>query len=299
MIAAEGEMLIAKREVWNYPKAANIWVGKYRHSHNLLHWHYDCELIYTESGCIDVFCEKETYRLTAGEALYIDGGTMHRMTAQDDNTTLIVIIFDYNIIKPYTGNLRLVSPRLKGKYDIPAAYCRVRDVLLGREPYCGAEAAAQIMTLMAAVYRGEQAAPRQDVDETTHRFMALLETVSEKYQFFTFGDAVAFMGMSESYFSRYFRKTAGVTFSQYLNYLRVGHAIDLLHDKKSRSMTEIADLCGFYTIRNFNRVFRETTGYSPRELPANFRMEDKLFYPSAASFNPTLPDCVLLESAGG
>ena len=50
--------MLAKREIWKYPEEAHVWVGKYRNSHNLLHWHYDCEFVYVERGSIDVFCEK-------------------------------------------------------------------------------------------------------------------------------------------------------------------------------------------------------------------------------------------------
>ena len=291
--------MIAKREIRNYPKSAKVWVGKYRHSHNLLHWHYDCELLYVESGKIDVFCRKQLHTLTRGEALYVDRGQVHYMTAEDENTTLVVIIFDYEILRPYMGNVGLAEPVLKGDYNIPEVYRRMRDILLKKEPFYGAEATAEIMRLMSRIFRGETVVPREAEDETEHRFISLLEHAADNFRFFTFADAVAYMGMSDSYFSRYFKGATGITFSQYLNYLRVEHAVEMLQTEKDASMTEIADRCGFGTIRSFNRVFRATTGYSPRELPAEYRMTEDFIYPSSASFDPTLHDCELLESAHG
>ena len=62
--------MIAKREIWRYPEEAKVWVGKYRNSHNLLHWHYDCEFVYVEKGSVDIFCEKKKHSLHQGEALF-------------------------------------------------------------------------------------------------------------------------------------------------------------------------------------------------------------------------------------
>ena len=58
-------------------------------------------------------------------------------------------------------------------------------------------------------------------------------------------------------------------------------------------MTEISIACGFGTIRNFNRVFKEFTGYSPKKLPENyvfynFKDNDK------KDFDPTLNCTVVL-----
>ena len=36
------------------------------------------------------------------------------------------------------------------------------------------------------------------------------------------------------------------------------------------SVTDIAIRCGFDTIRNFNRVFRSITGFSPKKLPRSY-----------------------------
>ena len=76
--------MLAKHEVWKYQGAERVWVGKYKNSHNLPHWHYDCELLYVEEGEIDVFCEKKNYRLTRGDALFVANGQVHYMHAQPD-----------------------------------------------------------------------------------------------------------------------------------------------------------------------------------------------------------------------
>ncbi len=288
--------MIAKREVWNYAPSVKVWVGKYKNSQNLLHWHYDCELLYVEKGEIDVFCERKMHTLVTGEMLYVDSGQVHYMHAKDPSTTLIVIVFDYETLRVHLGDVRLASPKLAHSYPVPEIYRELRDILLRKQPFYGLEAACKVMQLMLAVFRSEEVVPRGTTSQTSRRFMSLLEELSEKYAYYTFSDAASFMGMSESYFSRYFRTTTGTTFSQYLNYVRTNRAIELIHGGEDLSMTEISLRCGFGTIRNFNRIFRELTGYSPKNIPPDYLISDSFVYPSTAPFNPTLYDCELIEA---
>lgn len=288
--------MIAKREIWKYPEDAKVWVGKYRNSHNLLHWHYDCEFIYTEQGSIDVFCEKKTHHLVKGEALFTDSGQIHYQRACEPDTVLIVIVFDYSIIRPFLENYQLATPKLYRSYPIPEYYARLRSVLRDRKPFYGEEARCAVSEMMIEVFRGEQLVHRIGNDRTEETFKNLLEDMQERFAEYTFEEAVRFMGISDAYFSRYFKSVTGSTFSQYLNYLRTDSAVKLLRSGKNLTMTEIADKCGFATIRNFNRIFRELTGNSPSRMPADYELSEKYTYPSEKAFNPTLYDCELIES---
>ncbi len=288
--------MIAKREVWNYSPETRVWAGKYRNSHNLLHWHYDCELLYVERGSIDVFCERKKHSLVKGQALYVDSEQVHYMQAKEKNTVLIVIIFDCNIVKSFLGERRLASPVLEKSYPIPAFYARLRDLLLKKPPYYGTEAALLVARLLLDIFRNETVRDRAEEDRTEQSFRRLLEEINEKYEYYTFADAAQFMGMSDAYFSRFFHASAGVTFSQHLNFVRTAAAVDLLHSDDPPSVTEIASRCGFGTIRNFNRIFKELTGHSPTRLPKDYVLDEKFSYPSSETFNPTVYDCELIES---
>ena len=290
--------MIARREIWDYKNDGQVWVGKYRNSHNLLHWHPDCELLFVERGKIDVFCECKTHTLTPAQALFIDSEQVHYMQAVDPNTVLIVIIFDYELIRGFAGRYRLTSPVLTREYHIPEIYGALRAVLTRKQPFFGAEAAAKVRSLMIEIFRGEQIEEKSKADNrTSQSFKRLLEEINANYRFIAFEDAASFMGMSPAYFSRYFRKATGITFSQQLNLVRCDAAVSLIKEGGERSMTEIADLCGFGTIRNFNRIFKQLTGYAPRDLPHGFTFNERFSYPSENTFNPTLYDCELIETS--
>ena len=123
----------------------------------------------------------------------------------------------------------------------------------------------------------------------------LLAEIEKDYCYITFSDAASFMGLSEPYFSRFFRKISGMTFSRYLNTVRLEHAIAMLQDPTQKlSVTEVASRCGFDTIRHFNRVFRDITGMTPRELPQNYVPDFKPICRIEDAFNPTLQSSELL-----
>ena len=104
---------------------------------------------------------------------------------------------------------------------------------------------------------------------TLERFKALLTEIENNIEIYNFSAAAEFMYVNPSYFSRLFVKQMGVTFSQYLNHVRINKAISLLQSKQPLSITQISSLCGFSTIRNFNKTFKKLTGYSPKSLPKN------------------------------
>lgn len=288
--------MLAKHEVWKYSGAGKVWVGKYKNSHNLLHWHYDCELLYVENGAIDVFCDKRSHSLTRGQALFVDSGQVHYMHAKTTDTVLAVFIFDHSLVKKLTESVQLASPLLAGDYGLPRVYERIRRELTDKDVFYDAAAACEIVELMIAIYRREQLTLRAESGTTAEAFKKLLTEIGEKYEFYSFNDAADFMGMSRAYFSRFFHNVAGMTFSQYLNYVRIDNAVRMIRAEKSAPVTEIASRCGFATIRNFNRTFKELTGYSPKRLPQGFALDEKFSHKGAESFNPTLTDCVLIES---
>lgn len=59
-----------------------------------------------------------------------------------------------------------------------------------------------------------------------------------------------------------FREQLGMTFSDYINRLRVERAMDLLRDPH-KSLAEIAVDVGFYDQSHFGKVFRQISGYTP------------------------------------
>ena len=79
------------------------------------------------------------------------------------------------------------------------------------------------------------------------------------------GDVAAELGMSESRFSRFFRRATGNTFTDFVNRLRITRACQLLMET-DRYISNVCYDCGFNNVANFNRRFLEIKGMTPKEF---------------------------------
>lgn len=64
-------------------------------------------------------------------------------------------------------------------------------------------------------------------------------------------------------FCRLFKKRTGKNFVEHLNEIRIAEACKLLIDS-DLSVSEIAYNCGYKTVSNFNKLFKNITGVSPK-----------------------------------
>jgi AraC-like DNA-binding protein len=77
-------------------------------------------------------------------------------------------------------------------------------------------------------------------------------------------DIATELGMTESRFSRFFRRATGNTFTDFVNRVRINRACQLLMESDSL-ITDICYVVGFNNVANFNRRFLDIKGMTPRE----------------------------------
>lgn len=67
------------------------------------------------------------------------------------------------------------------------------------------------------------------------------------------------------YLSDFINENFGMNFRTLLNGYRTDYARQLMEENQNLTVTEISKLCGFATIRSFNRAFLKATGFLPRD----------------------------------
>jgi AraC-like DNA-binding protein len=73
------------------------------------------------------------------------------------------------------------------------------------------------------------------------------------------------LGMSESRFSRFFKRSTGNSFTDFVNRVRINSACHLLM-QTDHYVTDICYQVGFNNVANFNRRFLEIKGMTPTEF---------------------------------
>jgi len=101
--------------------------------------------------------------------------------------------------------------------------------------------------------------------EVQERINEIVNYVIDNYKSkITLDEVASIANMSKSSFSRYFMKTTGNRFSEFVARVRIGKACTLLHETDDNIST-IAFSSGFNNLANFNRQFFNLKGMTPRD----------------------------------
>lgn len=96
------------------------------------------------------------------------------------------------------------------------------------------------------------------------------EYVMQNYQGkVTLEEAAQISNLSVSAFSRFFKSRVNKSFSDFLTDVRISHACKLLHET-NLNISEISYDCGFFTLSNFNKLFKERIKMTPVQYRKEF-----------------------------
>ena len=125
---------------------------------------------------------------------------------------------------------------------------------------------------------GEQPTENKSAEEERELGYNIEQLVITKQLYLTpnlkIGDVAKITGICRTYISTYINQTKGVSFSDYINSLRVEHAKSLLSQNTDNTkIATIATRSGFSSEQSFYRNFHKFTGMKPLEW-ANKRTEE-------------------------
>lgn len=274
--------------------AAHISCIKYRNLKNISHYHSDYELVYVNEGNATVSINENIFNLKANQCVFICSKDIHFIVS-DEDTVITVLKIGYKYFENIFGVKSLQSPLISDGAGIAGAleaiYSELTVLSENNEVMADCIAAQLLITL----FRNEKTAdgngqilyksrPQMLYDEICRK-------ISKEYNTVTFSEVARSLHFSEPYFSKLFHNIFGMTFTQYLNTVKIAVAIERIKENKM-SITEISASCGFNTIRNFNRVFKKFTGYTPNSLPSNYVFMYSL--QNGYALDPTLNCTVIL-----
>lgn len=251
------------------------------------HFHPEVELTYIVSSTGTRFVGDSVEPYEAGDLVLLGSNLPHHWCTQERNglrhelARSVVILFR----EDFLGLDFLHAPEL---HAIPALLHRAsRGLRLEGAIHAHVEAGMQeiaelppalrlvaLLELLVAISRAPETELRplttvgyrpnlsiHDCERLDRVHQYVLQHLEEELQLAT---AAELIHMSPSAFCRYFKRHTGKTFVQFVNELRVGRACRELMES-DRQVGDIAHGCGFNSISNFNRRFRQVTGRSPSQ----------------------------------
>ncbi|MBQ4091067.1 MAG: helix-turn-helix domain-containing protein [Clostridia bacterium] len=231
------------------------------------HLHKHIEIVYMISGSTRAVIDTETYTVNAGDLLVVFPNKIHSFADLESGIKYVLFIVDpYAIpelsqkfltmdadsalIKGASQNQRLDSlvGMLADYENFPAEQ---RDLLI-----------RGYLLSFCAEFIGMMDLGRARSDEN----MTIKSIVAYCSQNFTKELSLSVLEkelhLSKYYISHLFGDILNVRFTDYINSLRISEACRLLRTT-DHSVTEVASLAGFGTLRTFNRAFISRMGTSP------------------------------------
>ena len=222
------------------------------------HFHKNYELLYVISGETVVHLNSNPITLSEGELLLISPYSIHSFTV-NDKTRLWVGVFADDYVKSFA------KKHSRTQYTKFKCEAKIDDCL---KEYLFYQGTPELNMAKACFYMvcSECLKKASIINESTIDFKGkVIEYISDNLSDeISMSGAANSLGYEYHYFSSLFHKCFEMNFKEIVNLFRFEHAAEILLDK-SIDISYIAGECGFKSIRNFNRVFKNLSGKTPTE----------------------------------
>ena len=247
------------------------------------HWHHSLEILLIDTGDMEVNINDIRLRLQKDDFILINSGDIHS-TSCSENARICVLQIPYPFLKsniPEYDHIRFRTGSC-GNREMDRTF---RLLLRQLQEYGGQNSRLQkqqqpelcpglslhfkslLYELLYLCISGYQL-PESDrggrfSDTERARLIAVTDYVNAHYmEPVTLQDAASVVALNPEYFCRFFRKSMGITFLEFVNQVRFSHVCrDILHT--DQSIMEILVRHGFTNYKLFRSMFHETYGCTP------------------------------------
>ena len=222
------------------------------------HMHRSYEIIFVSEGEMTVTVENTSYALTAGECVLVFPYQAHSIFSRSSRARFC--IFSPDMVKDFVRQHPEQVP-LSNLLLMDQNICQLFRSLDKQKTYLFKKGALCIILdffNQSASYKKSDKDPKSILPQIfSFVDKCMLENCSLEA-------LSAHLGYNYSYLSRYFKNAVGISFTEYVTSCRLNRACDILKNEKI-SIVDCALECGFVSLRNFNRTFKERYGVSPTQ----------------------------------
>lgn len=231
------------------------------------HIHPQIEMIWVKKGSTTISIDGCDYDISQGECVLIFPHNIHSYNGVGDDVQAVLYIVSPGLCGRFESLLLKKVPRTpviqKSDMHADAQYALTAlEKCAAGEDESVLEAFLQLIIARELpflhLYTRDKEASSSDVQKA---LVYISNEYSNPMNLETVAEALS---MSRFKLSRIFTNDLGISFTRYVQVLRVERAKAMLLEE-SMSIVQTAYECGFETLRSFNRVFLNITGKTPRE----------------------------------
>lgn len=240
----------------------------------LPHLHAQLELLYVEEGEIEITVNGCKHLMKKGGLCVLFPNSVHSYhTPPQERMNCIIVILNLSLAGDFINTLLKFHPkdpfinRENLHKDVPYAIDTLCEEYthVGNQPVCTPICKAYIQIIISRLLQQVELVTNTDVNYFDIIF-DIINYINENYmQPISLNDMSRALGVGKYHLSRVFSDKMNVSFSDYINGIRVSWARNMLLNT-NKNITQIAYDCGFQSIRTFNRAFSKVYFVSPRDF---------------------------------
>lgn len=226
--------------------------------------HGKYQIIYTLSGTLHVQIGAENYFVPEKHIAWIPKGAEHHLSSKSRQVSLVIFFASLEVSanENFKEEFSIYMTNTIIAENLKFIASRGTSIIKSEQPDLYYFALG-FFRLLPQIASGAGFLLKTMVIPNDSRLEPVLDYITEHFNEEIKMEVVAQMfNLSVRNLSRLFNMS-GIHFSSYINHLRIVRAIELLTDGE-KTVKEIAYDVGFSTPNNFNRVFKQITGLSPK-----------------------------------
>lgn len=238
-----------------------------------LHWHQNLEFDLVLSGSICGRIAGQEVKAGPGEIFFVNSGELHETDGgQGGPLRSVTILLSDELLREYcpefSGLYFVIEKGSRQEKHLAELIQKCAGIYQEKKQYYELELSILLRQICLLLLKEcSRQKNLHDVSaviyKSTKRIKKAITYMEENFENRISEEEMgSVMGMTPSYFSRFFRNSTGQTFHAYLTRIRLIHArMILLHQEDS--VTEIALNCGFPNVKAFIDAFRKEYGMTP------------------------------------
>ncbi len=253
-----------------------FWVFNDSSSYVATHWHAAIEVMYILEGEVDITVNGNTTALLPGDVFLVDSALPHSTKSLDGNKAVLIQL-PYPLLERYIPDIssrrfgfdtHTTDPRIRTKILQLTETIRQMQVVFEVKP--DGEILrfnSLLFEFMFQIYHNFSVeAPDTDAKKearTFDRLQNVLDYLDNNYASdITLNEIASVACFQKEYFCHFFKKNMGITYTRYLNDLRLSKIRKDLIDT-DLPVKDILEKHGFTNYKLFRRMFNDTFGCTP------------------------------------
>ncbi len=244
----------------------------------LPHLHKHLELVMLWEGSVLAVADSNEVMMQGGDLYLAFPNQIHYYYNQPGVQRHSILIVSPDLLPEFRREfteLLPVSPVLPGACENPGIVACVKNLTAacaGETPYLDARFRGNMLVLLCELLESMplRKKPAADVNICSDIIKYCYENYTEDISLESLAQA---LHVSRFYISHLFGEQLHVSFRDYINSLRTGHAAELM--RSGMTVTEAAYAVGYNSTRTFGRCFRKNLGVSPSEYQKTLEIRSK------------------------